>query len=306
MDEKPSPALLDHARRSIVLDELRAQAGQQEYVKHAIFRWEEQIRLRAAAELVAQPALCGGPPLPTDQREVDLFLGRAKLTGMHSGGDMMLADHGEALQRAQDLWRAPEFLSDVVALLRDEVKFPSSVAELLAPLMLCEYVEWADGGPPVRVTFDEPDAAALARGLVQVIDRVTGTPIGPPSGTPAGGSLPPCAYSVTCPLQPPSAAATFRRYLPSGQEPVVEALHGSEPTEGLREQAQWYFEVEIVARQVVPFGNPFTVGQVAERLHGMRDVAHGLAHEFADTCGCEDKVSSGIRQIKQLLGLITG
>lgn len=268
-------------------------------MKHRIFRWEEQVGLRAIAELVAQPALCGGPPLPTEQREVDLFLGRAKLTGILSGGDMMLADHGEALERAQRLWRAPEFLSDVVALLRDEVKFPSPVAELLAPLMLCEYVEWADGGPPVRVTFDEPDAAALARGLVQMIDRVTGAPIGLPRGTPAGGSLPPCAYSSTCPLQPPGAAATFRRYLPSGQEPV-------EPPDFLREQAQWYFDVEVVARQVVPFENPFTVSRVAERLHGMRDVAHGLAHEFSDTCGCEDKVSSGIREIKQLLGLMTG
>jgi len=298
MDEKPSPMLPDHTRRSIVLDELRAQAGRQAYVKDAILRWEQQIRLRAAAEIVAQPALCGGPPLPTEPRKLDLFLGRAPVTGMHSSGDMLLAAHGEALQRAQHLWSTTAFLSDVVALLRDEVKFPAPVAELLAPLMLCEYVEWADAGPAIRLTVDEPDAATLASHLVLVIDRTTGAPVGPVRGTPVGGSLPPCVYSVSCPLQP-AGAARLSRYVPSGLE-AMEAWHGSDLAPDSREHAEWYFEVEIMARQI--FGDPLDLLiPVAERLHPTR--AHSLSREFSETCGCTDEVSLGVREVKQLFGL---
>jgi hypothetical protein len=263
-----------------------------------MLEWEERIGLSKAADLVGHPQLCDGPPLPTDQRAVDLFLGRAKLTGRWSGSDVLLADHGEALQRAQQLWSNPEFLSSVSALLRDEVKFPPVVAEMLAPLMFCEYVEWADAGPAVRLQYDEPTKEQLARGLVQQMDMETGTYLGPVRGTVRGGSLPPCAYFATCPLQPPSAGAAFGRLVADTLE--LKRRGPRKDSSYLVERARWYFEVEVLTRQFGPVA-PFTVTDVASGIHPASSHAH-LEYSPA-SCGCYQKVADGVAEVKRLLGL---
>jgi hypothetical protein len=284
VDEEGSPTLPDHpadsARRAVILDALRVQAGREDCVRDAILRWEARLRLGEAATLLRQPALSAGAPLQSEQREVDLYLGRTGLTGEHNGPDEVLAAHGEALNRTQELWRTPAFLSEVVALLRDEVGFPALVAERLAPLMLCEYVEWADHGPPIHVTFDAPSEGALARGLVQVVDRVTGTPIGPVQGTVGHSPLPPCAYSTTtCPLQPPGSGATFIR--PVDPTPGRKKRGPRKDAGYLRERARWYFEVEVLAPR---FADPGTTSLVPPPSPEHEQRIEALARPFLECC----------------------
>jgi hypothetical protein len=312
----PIPAHpVDRARREVILDELRRQASRQEYVQHAMQRWDAQIGLAAEAEAVRQYVRqSGGPLCAGDHRDVDLFLGRdARDPGEpRNARTHLLAEHGAALRRAEAIWKTRAFLSDVVAVLRDDTKFSPSVARMLAPLMLCSYVEWCDGSPVpwslAKAVLDQYGHEPISK---DAWDRMCASAGWAPE------MCPPCELLPVCPLRPPEVprAPDRGRRLPKKRDG-----HGY-----LRDRAEWYFEVEIISRNqaMLSFspGRPArerdpliaafiesvrgqdqrgTVRAIARRLHPR---SNHRRTEFSDGCGCIKTVKDSIAEVKRLLGL---
>jgi hypothetical protein len=197
------------------------------------------------------------------------------------------AEYDRRLRRVRAAWTAPAFLSGVARVLR-AVGFLDPVAALLAPWMLCEYVEWADPSPACR-------RYAYRHGAPHLIEPA-------------------------CPLRPtePAARPTDRtRRMPRHDR------------EYLRERAEWYFGIEVQGRRIGisrspgrpanetdpglaaliawakqqdADADPLTVHGVARRVHAASE--HGKTLFSADLeCGCRQKVRTGIREVKRLLGV---
>jgi hypothetical protein len=216
------------ARRAIVLDEIRHAAAGGQPFRDALFRWEEQIGLRAVADMLCTQDYGGYPP-PENTQEVALLLGRPADAGeCMTPRAILLARHGAAIRRAQELWATPAFRRDVIDVLGED-GFSGVLAALLAPALLCDYIHWAIG----YGTVVEPDlemsqrlrAEAEAAGRLyvmkpgRIIDPCTGQDLGETLGRvedetvlqeirsiavkPAPHqrhSSTPCVYAKPCPL----------------------------------------------------------------------------------------------------------